>query len=78
MCECCSGHARSNQGHIHVNGVDCVDCFGDLEKSLANVPGIITVEYVKDERQAKLTFDKRILEVTRLEEILDENGFGVS
>lgn len=78
MCECCSNHAGQHRGHIHVNGVDCDACFADLEKALSDVPGIITLEYVRDGEQAKVTFDRRILEVTRLEKLLDENGFAVS
>lgn len=78
MCECCSNHAEQHRGHVHVNGVDCTACFTDLEKALSDVPGIISLEYVGDGEQAKVTYDKRILAVTRLEEILDEKGFAVS
>ncbi len=78
MCECCATHGQAHQGHVHVNGVDCAACFADLERALTNLPGIIEVEYIKDNAQAKVTFDKRIVKVTRLEEILDENGFAVS
>jgi len=78
MCECCSQKAAGHQGHIHVNSVDCDDCFKELEGILNDLPGIINVEYVKDAEQAKIVFDKRIIEVTGLEKVLDKNGFAVS
>lgn len=78
MCECCSDRAADHQGHIHVYGVSCSNCFGELQEILSEVPGVITVEFVENAEQAKVVFDKRILEVTHLEEVLDENGFGVS
>lgn len=78
MCECCSQHAASQQGHIHIRSVDCDECFRDLEKVLADVPGVVSVEFVRAVEQAKVVFDKRIIEITGLEEILDRNGFAVS
>lgn len=78
MCECCSHNAANHQGHIHVCGVTCSDCFSQLQEILNEVPGIINVEFVESAEQAKIVFDKRIMEITNLEQVLDENGFGVS
>ncbi len=78
MCDCCSQHAADHQGHIHINNVDCDDCFRELQNVLADVPGVVSVEFVRDVEQAKVVFDKRIMEITGLEQILFENGFAVS
>lgn len=78
MCECCSHNAATHQGHIHVYGVSCSECFSELQELLSEVPGVINVEFVESAEQAKIVFDKRILEITNLEEVLDQNGFGVS
>jgi copper chaperone CopZ len=78
MCECCSNQAEQYRGHIHVNGVECADCVTGLEKALTGVPGVISLEYAEDREQVKVNFDKRIIAVTRLEEILKEKGFTFS
>ncbi len=78
MCECCAQHAAGHHGHVHVNGVDCDDCFNRLEQILKDTPGIVSIEFVRAAEQAKVVFDRRILEITGLEQILDNNGFAVS
>lgn len=78
MCECCSDRAAIHQGHIHVCGVSCSSCFGELQQILREIPGVINIEFVENAEQAKVVFDKRIVEITRLEQVLDEGGFGVS
>ncbi len=78
MCECCSNHAANHQGHVHVNSVESDDCFKGLAHVLRDVPGVISVEFAAAAEQAKIVFDKRILEITSLEQILDKNGFAVS
>lgn len=78
MCECCSGHSELHRGHVHVKGVGCDGRFAGLEKALSDVPGVVSLEYAGDWEQVKVTFDKRILAVTRLEEILKEKGFALS
>lgn len=78
MCECCAQHAAGHHGHVHVNGVDCEECFKKLEQLLQDTPGLVSVEYAKDTEQAKVVFDRRILEITALEQLLDNNGFAVS
>jgi len=71
VCECCSQHAAGHQGHIHVNGVNGEDSFRELQDALMDTPGVVSIEHVKDAEQAKVVFDKRIIEITRLEQVLD-------
>ncbi len=78
MCECCAQHAAHQQGHIHIRRIDSDNCFKDLERVLANVPGVVGVEFNKEAGQARVVFDKRILETTSLEDILEQEGFAVS
>lgn len=78
MCECCSNNAAAHQGHVHVNGIECSGCFGKLEKALSGIPGIASVEFVEDSKQAKIIFDRRILEISNLEKTIDQLGFAVS
>lgn len=78
MCECCSNNAAAHQGHVHVNGIECSGCFGKLEKALSDIPGIVSVEFVKDSEQAKVVFDRRIVDVTNLEKAIDQLGYAVS
>lgn len=78
MCECCSNNAANHQGHVHVNGIECSGCFGKLEKGLSDIPGIVRVEFVKEAEQAKVVFDRRILDIANLERTIDQLGFAVS
>ena len=78
MCECCSQHAAKHQGHVHINGIDSKSCFQELETVLCDVPGVVSVEFIEGVAQVKVVFDKRILEVTGLEQLLDKNGFALS
>lgn len=78
MCECCSNQAVAHQGHIHVNDVHCANCFNKLQKALADIPGVAGVEFVSEAQQAKVIFDRRIVNIASLEQIVTESGFFVS
>ncbi len=78
MCECCAQHAANQQGHLHVGRVNGDDSFKNLKTALADVPGVVGVEFIQEAGQAKIVFDKRIVELASLTEILGRNGFAVS
>lgn len=78
MCECCAHNADSNQAHVHVGGINCTGCLGKLKDVLADVPGVANVEFIQDKKQAKVIFDKRIIELESLSKTLNEKGYTIS
>ncbi|MDA8234396.1 MAG: heavy-metal-associated domain-containing protein [Clostridia bacterium] len=77
MCQCCNNRSEENQSHLHVNLVDSDIVFQQIKKQLANVPGIAGVDYLLDNKQAKITFDTRLMGKERLTSIINLMGHEV-
>jgi len=77
MCECCNNRAEAHQTHIHVNFVDTDSVFQQIKKQLSNMPGIAGVDFLTNEKQAKVTFDTRLVQKERLTKIINLMGHEV-
>lgn len=75
MCDCCGNNAEKNLQVEKVGNVNCGGCLSKVEKSLANIPGILTIEHLQESKEAKITFDNRIANKERLAEALSNIGY---
>jgi hypothetical protein len=69
MCECCSNHAAGHRGHIHIKDI-FDEGYNVIKHTLKDIPGIVSVDYTREQQQAKVVFDKRLLDASRIEKIL--------
>lgn len=78
MCECCGNNADQNQSHLHVKDINCNGCLGGLKETLADVPGVLRVDFVEEKKQGKVIYDKRIIETEKLVQTLADSGYSVA